>query len=245
MNAETNELRAARRRFLRFTWVLLGTIVAGSIGYAVTMGVDPWRSFLLTIETLSYLGKEKKEGNALVVQLVLLHGGTLVTWYWGWLVVDLMLESHFLRHFREMRRMNQVQSMKNHVVVCGGGGVGAHVAEVLAARNEPFVVVESDDETTNALRERGWLVVTGDARDEETLRTAGVERARRLFAALPEAEKNVMITLTALGLNGALEVHARCERADYAPKLARAGVRQVVMPQVACAERMVAQAFEA
>lgn len=245
MNAETYELRAARKRFLRFTWVLVGTVLAGTIGYAVTMGIDPWRSFLLTVETLAYLGKEKKEGNALIVQLVLLHGGTLVTWYWGWLLVDLSLESHFLRHFREMRRMKKVETMVGHVIVCGGGGVGAHIAEVLAGRNEAFVVIESDEETTNALRERGWLVVTGDARDEEPLRTAGVGRARRLFAALPEAEKNVMVALTALGLNGELEVHARCERADYAPKLARAGVRHVVMPQVACAEQLVANAFSA
>jgi voltage-gated potassium channel Kch len=243
MNAETDELRAARRRLSRFTWVFVAMIAGGTVGYALTMDIDLWRAFRLTIETLAYLGKEREEGKALAIQLALLHGGTLVTWYEGWLVVDLVLENHFLRHFREMRRMKKVESMSGHVVICGGGGVGAHLAEVLAARKEPFVVVEIDEATTTALRERGFLVATGDARDEETLRTAGVDRAARVFAALPEADKNVMVALTALALNEAVEVHARCERADYAPKLARAGVRHVVIPQRACAEQMIAGAF--
>lgn len=244
MNAETNELRAARKRFRRFTWVLLATLVAGTVGYAVTMGLDVPRAALLTLETLAYLGKEKKDGSALFIQLALLHGGTVVTWYWGWLLVDLGLESHFLRHFREMRRMKTVESMGGHAVICGGGRVGSHVAELLAAKNEPFVIVESDDETTTTLRELGYLVVTGDARDEETLRLAGVARAKKVFAALPEAEKNVIVALTARGLSESLEIHARCERSDYAPKLARAGVTRVISPQVTCAEGMVAAAFE-
>jgi voltage-gated potassium channel len=243
VNAEVDALRAARTRLFRFTWILAGMIVAGAIGYSATLGIPPWRGLYVTIETLAYLGKEKKEGAALVVQLALLHVGTLVTWYAGWLFVDLVMEHHFVRHFREMRRMKSVESMNGHAVVCGGGRVGARLAEMLQARGEPFVVVEADTETTDALRALDYLVVTGDARDEETLRTAGVARAGRLFAVLPEAEKNVMVALTALGLNASIDVHARCERPDYAANLTRAGVRHVVVPQVACAEQMAAGAF--
>ncbi len=189
MNAETNELRAARKRFLRFTWVLLATLAAGTVGYAVTMGLDASRAALLTLETLAYLGKEKKDGNALVIQLALLHGGTIVTWYWGWLLVDLGVESHFLRHFREMRRMKTVLSMSGHAVICGGGRVGMHIAGLLAAKNEPLVIVESDEETTTALRELGYFVATGDARDEETLRTAGWPAPRRSSPRCPRRRR--------------------------------------------------------
>ncbi len=244
MNAETNELRAARTRLVRFTWVLVVTIVAGGIGFAITMGVGLADGLALSVETLAYLGKQQKQGAALFVQLGVLHVGTLVTWYWGWLFTDLMMESHFLRHFREIRRMKQVETMQGHAVICGGGGVGAHIAETLKERDEAFVIVEQDAETTEALRARGFLVATGDARDEETLRTAGVARAKRLFAVLPEAEKNIVVTLTASAMNAVLEVHARCERSDYVPKLVRAGAHRVTMPQIAYAEHLVASAFD-
>jgi voltage-gated potassium channel len=243
MNAETDALRSARKRLVRFTWILAGTLVVGAVGYAITLDVSVWRALSLTVETLAYLGKQQKEGNALYVQLFLLHVGTLVTWYAGWLFVDLVMEHHFVRHFREMRRMKQVESMSGHAIVCGGGRVGAHLAEALRARGEKYVVVEVDADATEALRAQGHPVLTGDARDEETLRAAGAERARRLFAVLPEAEKNVMIALTALPLNASLEVHARCERVDYAPKLTRAGVHHVVVPQIACADQMLGTAY--
>lgn len=243
MNAEVDALRAARLRLVRFLWILAGTLAAGAVGYSVTLGIAPWRGLYLTIETLAYLGKEKKEGAALIVQLALLHAGTLVTWYAGWLFVDLVMEHHFVRHFREMRRMKSVETMSGHAVICGGGRVGAHLAEVLTAKGERFVIVEADADASESLRALGYLVVTGDARDDEALRTAGVARASRLFAVLPEAEKNVMVALTARGLSESIVLHARCERPDYAPKLTRAGVRHVVVPQIACADQLAADAF--
>jgi voltage-gated potassium channel len=207
------------------------------------MGVSLADGLALSVETLAYLGKQQKQGAALFVQLGVLHVGTLVTWYWGWLFTDLAMESHFLRHFRETRRMKKVESMHGHAVICGGGGVGAHIAETLEGRDEAFVIVEQDGETSEALRARGFLVATGDARDEETLRTAGVAQAKRLFAVLPEAEKNIVVALTASAMNASLEINARCERPDYVSKLVRAGAHRVTMPQVACAEQLVASAF--
>jgi hypothetical protein len=76
MNAETGELRAARARVVRFAWVVAATIAAGAIGYAITMGISPWRGLYLTVETLAHLGKQQKEDAAGVVQIGLLHVGT-------------------------------------------------------------------------------------------------------------------------------------------------------------------------
>jgi voltage-gated potassium channel len=244
VNRETHELRAARSRLLRFTWIVVGSIVAGTIGYAATTGEGIARSAYMTLETLSYLGRQQKQGAALWVQITLLHVGTLFTWYAGWLVVDLAMDRHFGRHFWEMRRMKKVETMAKHVVICGGGRVGVRLAEVLAARSEPFVIIETDGEATQALKEKGYLVVEGDARDESVQRTAGVARARMLFAALPVAEQNVIVLITAGALNESIEMHARSERADYAPKLVRAGASSVVLPEVACADGLIAGAFK-
>jgi hypothetical protein len=73
MNAETAELRAARTRLVRFAWVIAATIAAGAIGYAITMGVSPWRGLYLTSETLAYLGNQQKEGSAAFVQIALVR----------------------------------------------------------------------------------------------------------------------------------------------------------------------------
>lgn len=73
---------------------------------------------------------------------------------------------------------------RNHLVVCGLGTVGARVLEILAERGVAVVGIEQDDDapgvqTAHRLR---IPVIIGDSSSEETLRSAGVQRAQAVLA---------------------------------------------------------------
>lgn len=239
INRETRELIVARARLWRLCVATALLLLVGTIGYWAIRREGPLDALQYTLSALAYLNKTDTNSAGWALQVVLLHGGTIITWYIGWMVVDLLMDNHFGRYRKESKRMTIVKQLSGHVVVCGGGRVGTHVAELLAKRGDEFVIVESDADRVEALKERDYLVVEGDAKDEAVLRTAGVDRASTLVCALSATESNVMIVLTARGLSDKLEIHARCDREDYAPQLSRAGATKVILPARATAEQMV------
>jgi hypothetical protein len=57
----------------------------------------------------------------------------------------------------------EAKYLSNQVVLVGWGRVGKHIADTLSAAGIPFVVVESNREPVEALREQGIPAVWGDA----------------------------------------------------------------------------------
>jgi voltage-gated potassium channel len=81
-------------------------------------------------------------------------------------------------------------------------------------------------------------VLVGDATLEETLKSAGVERARGLAACLPNDADNVYVVLTSRDLNPGLHIVARAAEEQAEAKLVRAGANHVVAPTIIGGHRM-------
>jgi voltage-gated potassium channel len=99
-------------------------------------------------------------------------------------------------------------------------------------------VIETDEPKVSGLMERGVPVLVRDATLEETLREAGVERARGLAACLPDDADNVYVVLIARGLNAKLHIVARAVEEQAEEKLIRAGANRVVAPTIIGSHRM-------
>jgi voltage-gated potassium channel len=133
-------------------------------------------------------------------------------------------------HKREMKR--KIDSMNEHVIVCGYGKVGQKACEVLDDHTIAYVVVDRNPKTVKLLREMDVPVVEGDATHSNVLKAAGIERAGGLIAALGNDTKNVYITLTARELNPDLVIASRAVSEEVVSKLHRAGAEVVVLPDV-------------
>jgi voltage-gated potassium channel Kch len=75
-----------------------------------------------------------------------------------------------------------IRRMRDHVVICGAGAPGAHLAHQFRHAGEQVVVVDKNDQNPrlDACREWGAAILVGDATRVETLGQAGVDRAKRL-----------------------------------------------------------------
>jgi len=144
--------------------------------------------------------------------------------------VQLIAEGE-LNRFLGARRMTQgIDLLKNHAIVCGYGRVGHILARELHEARCPFVVIDPNTDRLREAEAKGYLVLIGDATDEQTLTLAGIMRARVLACVLPDDTMNVFITLTARELNAELEIIARGEYPSTERKLLRAGANKVVLP---------------
>jgi len=126
--------------------------------------------------------------------------------------------------------MDALFSISDHVIVCGYGATGRIVARDLAGEGVRVVVVDRSAEAATRAGEDGHLAVPGDALEPETLKEAGVERARGIILLLPEESDNLFATMTARELNPDVFLIARHTSGHAGPKLLRAGADRAVNP---------------
>lgn len=82
------------------------------------------------------------------------------------------------------------------------------------------------------------MCIEGDATSDESLTSAGIERAKGLVAAVDSDADNVLVTLTARVLNPGIYIVARAVLEESIEKMRRAGADRVVSPVVIGGLRM-------
>jgi CPA2 family monovalent cation:H+ antiporter-2 len=130
------------------------------------------------------------------------------------------------------------RALHDHAVLIGYGKVGEPVATELARQKIPYIVVEQNRETVEALRERGIPAIYGDATRAEILVHAHIERARLLMVATPDPVVARLIVEHAVRLDPHIDMIVRTHSDAERDHLERSGVARVVV-----AEREVALGF--
>jgi len=220
---------------------LLIAIVFGTIGFHSIEGWPISDSFYVTIQTLTTVGYGDLTPHdvagrlfAILVMLIGVGGVALA----ASTIVQSVVQSELIATFGERRRSKMISKLDNHFIICGSGRVGSHLVRDLVRSDEPFVIVENDQQRASDFSQRGMNVLVGDATLEETLREAGVERARGLAACLPNDADNVYVVLTARDLNSGLHIVARAAEEQAEAKLIRAGANHVVAHTIIGGHRM-------
>ena len=103
-----------------------------------------------------------------------------------------------------------------------------------------LVVVDSEPAIVARAADDGWLAVTGDSTEDETLHLAAIERASTLIVCLGDDAAAISTVLSARVLNPEMRIVARANAASSEAKLQRAGCDRVVNPLHHGAQRMAA-----
>ena len=221
------------RKLRRSLLYLLAVFVVSVVGY-LTFGWSFIDSVYMVVITMFSVGFEEVHPLTTVWQkvftmLVIIGGTSAVVFVIGE-VIRFITEGEVLKVIKELRKSRQVEGVAQHAIICGYGRIGQILAHDLAANGFPFVVVDLADDRLALAEAEGYLIVKGSATEEETLLSAGAERARVLATVLPQDTLNVFITLTARNLNRNLRIIARGEQPSTEKKLLQAGADEVVLP---------------
>ncbi len=230
------------RRMLLALLILSILLIVGTAGYRWLEGMSLLDAFYMTVITISTVGFGEVDplssmGRAFTIVLIL-SGGGLAAFTLG-AVVDFFFSGYWQDHVRLQRKRRMLAELKDHVIVCGFGRVGRHVAEELAAEGLPFVVLDIDPDRVAHAERKGYLAMVGNAANERILLEVGIQRARAVVAAVASDAENVFIVLTARELNSNLFIVARANYEDSEPKLRRAGADRTILPYRISGKRMV------
>jgi len=190
-----------RRQWHTYRWFVIGGvwIVALGLGY-----VGFARYF-------AALGEARSPSDLLylTLQLFTLESGS-VSGPKGWELELARLLAPAIAAYTAVQALavilfEQFQSLRllfiqGHVVICGLGRKGHLLAQAFRERGDRVVVIEQDEDNSflKPCRDLGAVVLIGDATERETLRRAGVQRARYLVATGGDD-----------GVNAEIAVHAR------------------------------------
>ena len=123
-----------------------------------------------------------------------------------------------------------IDGLKDHYIICGFGRVGRHAAFELQRTGVPFVIIDRSEPRAEMARQAGMHVLVADSTRDESLRQAGILRARGLVSALATDADNVFVILSAKTLNPNLTVVTRASEEEAEQKLRLAGADTVFAP---------------
>ncbi len=229
---------------VRRGFVVLGVVMVCAVaGYKLLTGKDWLEAAYMVVITVSSVGFSESTSVGPVMQIyfiiVILLGMSAAGYTLGGFF-QMMTEGEIDRALGLRRASREIKQLKDHTILCGFGRTGHVLAEQLDEQKQKFVVVDKSADLIADAQELGYLIVVGDATQEETLIAAGVENAKNVVTVLSDDADSVFIALTARNINKNLHIIARAEKKSSQTKLIQAGADRVVLPATIGAHRIAA-----
>jgi voltage-gated potassium channel len=233
--------RGVRFRLLYALYAVLAAVALGTLGFSLFESWSLPESLYATVQTLTTVGYGDMAPRTVAGRIFAsfyMFVGVGAVLYVLTATVQTIVQSELVATFGLRRRQREMSKLHDHFIICGAGRVGSRLIGELQRSNVPYAVVEQDAQKVAALIESGAPVIVKDATLEETLREAGVDRARGLAACLPDDADNVYVVLIARDLNHNLHIVARAVEEQAESKLIKAGANRVVAPTITGSHRM-------
>lgn len=216
--------------------LILFIVTFGTIGF-ILLGKTFFQALLLTFQSLAFMFEEE-QGIAKILEIFLAIFGVMTLAWVFTNIFEMVSSGNFGEYLKIREFSNKMKSMKNHYIIAGGGRVGEELALKLHQERKPYIIIEKNLESVYKLKKKNFLVMFGDVTEEDILKKAKLSEAKTLILALPETEKNILVTLTAKELNPEIEIIARADKPSLISKLKKAGARAVIVPEIEAADKI-------
>jgi voltage-gated potassium channel len=224
----------------------LSIILILTYAYLISLieGVDYFTALyfsVITITTTGYGDFTPKTFMGRVLTVVYLCIGVGIVMYLFSLIAEFIVEGRFEEYMRLKKMKNKIKAIKNHYIICGYGRLGRVVGEKFIEDGIPFIAIDIDEDVLREEYEKfpdKFLYIVGDAKKEDVLKKAKIDKAKGLIATLPTDADNVFLTLTARELNPKILITAKADERDAIRKLKIAGADRVVSPYLIGGLRM-------
>ncbi|WP_308990837.1 potassium channel protein [Mariniflexile litorale] len=214
-------------------FLLVVILFIGIIGYRFISEYSWIDSVYMTVITLTTVGFGEVvplDYNSKVFTIFLILASVIIMGYALSIITEYILSKNNLEELKYKKMQKEINSFKNHVVICGYGRNGKQAAIKLLAYEKSFVVIEKNKDMEERLKLDGVPYVIGNANEDEVLMEAGVDRASSFISALPNDADNLFVVLSTRQINKNINIISRASNESSYNKLKFAGANNVILP---------------
>lgn len=210
------------------------SVIFGILGFMVIENFGVVDAFYMAVITLSTVGYGEvhplsQNGRIFTAIYIIINLGIFA--YVVSVISSYLFEGKLRNVLDTFMKDRTIGKLNDHVIVCGYGRNGSQACEELIHEGLSFVIIDKDPGIIKALGSKDkHQIINDDATKDNTLKLAGIERAKQIIITTPSDAANVFITLTARELNPDITIIARASEMESESKLYRAGADKVILP---------------
>ncbi|MFC2164623.1 potassium channel family protein [Acidobacteriota bacterium] len=210
-------------------------ILVGTFGYYFIEHMTLLDALYMTMITIFTVGFHEVEGPlsqpGQVFTIFIIIGGVGTALFAFTKFVEVVFEGGLQKFMRRKKMENKLKNITDHYIVCGWGRMGKIVCERLDDEKISFVIIDSNEDRITQIKETtNYLVLQGDANNEEVLLQAGIKGAKGLAALLPSDADNLYLVLTVRLLNPSVFILSKALEDEGEKKILQIGANKVVTP---------------
>lgn len=164
----------------------------------------------------------------LAAMLLSMLAAPLLVQYADWFVMRLASSEWLLKSLEIAQIAQRAITTDRHVVICGFGRSGQHLAKMLEQEGIGYIALDLDPDLVREAAAAGDSVVYGDAARRETLVAAGIRRAAALVVTYADSASALKVLRHAQELRPNLSVIVRTQDDHDLDRLMKAGATEVV-----------------
>ena len=221
--------------------LLILLLFTGTIGFKLMSNyswLDAVYMTVITVTTVGFGEVKPLDTQAKIFTVFLILTSVFIVGYAFKIITEYLISKNDRYELKYKKMQKEIDSLSNHIVICGFGRNGKQSAKKLLMHNRPFVVIESNKELIEKHQIDGILFVWGNAKEDEALNHAGLHRAECLISALPNDSDNVFVVLSARQINSKIRIISRASNESSYSKLKLAGANNVILPDIIGGDHM-------
>ena len=213
--------------------LLILLFFTGVFGFKLMSGyswIDAVYMTVITVTTVGFGEVQPLDPQAKIFTVFLILTSVVIVGYAFKIITEYIISRNDISELKHKKMQKQIDSLSNHIIICGFGRNGKQAAKKLIMHKRSFVVIESNKELIEKHQNDTILFVWGNANEDEVLQLAGVDRAECLISALPSDSDNVFVVLSARQMNANIRIISRASNESSYSKLKLAGANNVILP---------------
>lgn len=214
-------------------FLLVVILSIGVLGYRFISNYSWIDAVYMTVITLTTVGFGEViplDYNSKIFTIFLILASVVIMGYALSVITEYILNKNNFEELKYKKMQKDINSLKNHVVICGYGRNGKQAAIKLLTHKKSFVVIEKDRDLEERLRLDNVPYIIGNANEDEVLMQAGVDRASNFISALPNDADNLFVVLSTRQINKNIHIISRASNESSYDKLKFAGANNVILP---------------
>lgn len=214
-------------------FLLILLLFVGVIGFRLISNyswIDAVYMTVITVTTVGFGEVHPLDPQAKIFTVFLILTSVVIVGYAFKIITEYIISKNNISELKQKKMQKKINSLSNHIIICGYGRNGKQAAKKLLMHKRSFVVIESNKELIEKHQNDKILFVWGNANEDEVLQLAGIEHAECLISALPNDSDNVFVVLSARQMNSKMRIISRASNESSNSKLKLAGANNVILP---------------